>query len=1045
MSDRARDRKRKPQTAGREIEPAPSRAFPLSRFEKYLFWMLFYSTRILFCNKPYTDWTWQIFFLDLDIFVTSLLRTRLKSQKTLGPAKVQKKQVLLASSKRDDVHKTRLFFFRLLFLSLSFVIETRRVLCRARRPPPVVVVLQQRGMGKRKRPWLNETHLKNEEERRRVKQKERAERNRRFREKRRREEKDETQWTAPGEDARDGKGEEWERDKEGGKDEEAYDEFEARKELMQQMNLTRPPGKKKSALKQQQFNYQTNNTFTTEGEEGERKMGDNDDEDEEKEMYDEDEKDISAALLPQSPLLLSSSNGKALGNSKSIERARNDATSNIQHFARVKQLSKATQTFRNLVKNQRVNPSVYTYCALLNAYANAGRTKDIEIILRRMVTETKYKEEEAEAEAEEEEEEEEEEKGREDAIIRPDCKPNVVAFTMLLKSYLIECDARSAVKLIESMASTSKVSSEDGDNDISQCARGVGIDSRALNTFYRVCLRTGDVSSAIQWTGTKVDDVLDGTSKLLLAKMYAQSFRQDLLKQEIDSMQTSIDDCLNGRGVKDGLKNGVKERQAPTCLFWKNGECQRGKMCKFYHDPNVKQKVPERREMAQKYDCLSQMYGCLARLEANIALTLATDKKKKKSIKACLKAIKSCEKACKQAREANEGSVQGEEVETVEEDELELADPHRRNLFRNTNRLELERDMVRLKDIVSKEDGDSSSSSSSKDTTTTIDDCFSRCLLFTSKLGNVLLDDVTNTNINNRENSSSTSELLFQELENSLGLNEVFVKEDDKKKRTEKLRKRLKKTIDSKTGHINFKKLFHDVHKKAKEENEICLEVAAGNGEWALAQAAASSSSSSKNNKNKVWIASELRRDRSCDIFNRICVSKLQNIAVVSGDAFRLLRESIPPNSLHQIFINFPEPPHHSGDEKSRNDKALLNKEFFVAAHMALKKKDKNGDGGGGLTIYSDNERYMHTLAKMISGLTVDDDEIAFESEKSYGADELSDTIEASFENVQGVRLYTGSAPGKGSGFETYEESFFDRFWQAGSRIERYFMVFSKR
>ena len=30
--------------------------------------------------------------------------------------------------------------------------------------------------------------------------------------------------------------------------------------------------------------------------------------------------------------------------------------------------------------------------------------------------------------------------------------------------------------------------------------------------------------------------------------------------------------------------------------------------------------------------------------------------------------------------------------------------------------------MVRLKDIVSKEDGDSSSSSSSKDTTTTIDD-----------------------------------------------------------------------------------------------------------------------------------------------------------------------------------------------------------------------------------------------------------------------------------------------------------------------------------
>jgi len=135
MSDRARDRKRKPQTAGREIEPAPSRAFPLSRFEKYLFWMLFYSTRILFCNKPYTDWTWQIFFLDLDIFVTSLLRTRLKSQKTLGPAKVQKKQVLLASSKRDDVHKTRLFFFAF-FFSLSLLLSKRAEFCVGHEDPP---------------------------------------------------------------------------------------------------------------------------------------------------------------------------------------------------------------------------------------------------------------------------------------------------------------------------------------------------------------------------------------------------------------------------------------------------------------------------------------------------------------------------------------------------------------------------------------------------------------------------------------------------------------------------------------------------------------------------------------------------------------------------------------------------------------------------------------------------------------------------------------------------------------------------------------------
>ena len=118
MSDRARDRKRKPQTAGREIEPAPSRAFPLSRFEKYLFWMLFYSTRILFCNKPYTDWTWQIILSRPRHFCNFPPTNETQKSKNTWARKSTKKQVLLASKKDDDVHKTRLFFFRLLFLSL---------------------------------------------------------------------------------------------------------------------------------------------------------------------------------------------------------------------------------------------------------------------------------------------------------------------------------------------------------------------------------------------------------------------------------------------------------------------------------------------------------------------------------------------------------------------------------------------------------------------------------------------------------------------------------------------------------------------------------------------------------------------------------------------------------------------------------------------------------------------------------------------------------------------------------------------------------------
>ena len=106
--------------------PAPSRCRVLKNI----------SFGCFFIRQGYYFVTWQIFFLDLDIFVTSLLRTRLKSQKTLGPAKVQKKQVLLASSKRDDVHKTRLFFFRLLFLSLSLLLSKRAEFCVGHEDPP---------------------------------------------------------------------------------------------------------------------------------------------------------------------------------------------------------------------------------------------------------------------------------------------------------------------------------------------------------------------------------------------------------------------------------------------------------------------------------------------------------------------------------------------------------------------------------------------------------------------------------------------------------------------------------------------------------------------------------------------------------------------------------------------------------------------------------------------------------------------------------------------------------------------------------------------
>ena len=131
-------------------------------------------------------------------------------------------------------------------------------------------------MGKRKRPWLMdkdpENHLKMESEKKRVKQKERAERNRQFREKQnecfeegsggKEEEKtvafdERTNYGVVAVDENDRRTEEDEQHEEEKKEHTrekgaaSYDEFEARKELMRQMKLTRPPGKKKSNLKEQ--------------------------------------------------------------------------------------------------------------------------------------------------------------------------------------------------------------------------------------------------------------------------------------------------------------------------------------------------------------------------------------------------------------------------------------------------------------------------------------------------------------------------------------------------------------------------------------------------------------------------------------------------------------------------------------------------------------------------------------------------------------------------------------------------------------------------
>jgi hypothetical protein len=113
---------------------------------------------------------------------------------------------------------------------------------------------------------------------------------------------------------------------------------------------------------------------------------------------------------------------------------------------------------------------------------------------------------------------------------------------------------------------------------------------------------------------------------------------------------------------------------------------------------------------------------------------------------------------------------------------------------------------------------------------------------------------------------------------------------------------------------------------------------------------------------------------------------------------------------------------------------------------------------GGGLTLFSDNHRYMRDLARTLAELTYEPqrgDDPAKAGEPLFAAEAAKPRAEArddaraisdadaSFENIEGVRLYRG-VPGEGTGHLVHEQSYFDRFWEQGARTERFFAVVSK-
>jgi len=101
------------------------------------------------------------------------------------------------------------------------------------------------------------------------------------------------------------------------------------------------------------------------------------------------------------------------------------------------------------------------------------------------------------------------------------------------------------------------------------------------------------------------------------------------------------------------------------------------------------------------------------------------------------------------------------------------------------------------------------------------------------------------------------------------------------------------------------------------------LEICAGSGEWVVAQANASAAEAN-------WAAIEIMRDRVHNIFSQMVFERVSNLCVIGGDAATILQRHILARSVEHVFINFPEPPHVSGDEAGESSLHLLTESFFL-------------------------------------------------------------------------------------------------------------------
>lgn len=732
-----------------------------------------------------------------------------------------------------------------------------------------------------------------------------------------------------------------------------------------------------------------------------------------------DDECVDPSTLPDVKPWMRSKEASLPPDEKERRRSRAEViTRQIASAAQHKQLGKAVAHYRQLVTRERLVPTSYTYASLINAYVNSGHMPGASEVLRRMR-----------------------------AV--PGMAPNVVVYTTMLKGHMLAGDVDAAEALLRQMPRQKPP---------------VPLDARAVNTFLRTCQRAGDTPRAWDaWRKTRDGGewsavVADDATYKLVARLLAQALRVSDLRGVIDAAKR---DAAAAKAAGPGGGGPT----APPCQFWNGGCCDRGSNCQFYHDPDVTQRAD-----IERLDAAAAMHVNLA----HAAALLNDEDATRSAIEAANEALDAVEKIAPGAAAADDDAAVAAAAAAPGDSSA---------TYKRTTRAELRLELRRVGGFLKRV-------RKGMQERPDLVEYLSRALVFSSRVESESGSDSgsgSGSGSDGNEGGSRGSsddpdqlaDALLGRLRDAFGLEPACVASGAN---PSSVRARLRESV-AEDGTVDFAGLFRHPasdadaddaaegaktperkEKKAKKEKKkskgkdkdkdkdkdavsdgrrrggsraVKLEICAGNGDWAVAQAKADPGSD--------WVALELRHDRVYSIFSRAVLEGAPNLCAMGGDAARVVRRNLRAGSVSHVFVNFPEPPHHSGNEAADNRHHLLTPSFFKRVHAAL-------EPGGGLTLFSDNHRYMQTLAKTLAELLHEEGDDAADAEKigepMFSAEAAEGTSmdgsgKATHENVAGVRLYRG-LPGKGTGHAVYEQSYFDRFWEQGAHTDRFFMVLSK-